>query len=87
MKKIHIFSLVGLISTSLHAGIVELVEGAGETATAPLVGISPEHSTRYHLSQGTEKMAHGTGDIVRSPLTLGIGVDDEYYNEYYGEGY
>lgn len=83
MKKIYILSLVSLVSVSLHAGMVDLVEGAGEAATAPLVGINPEHSTRYHLSQGTEKMAHGTGDIIRSPLTLGLGINDEYY----GEGY
>ncbi len=83
MKKIYLLAFASLFSVSLNAGVVELVEGAGETATAPLVGISPEHSTRYHLEQGTEKMAHGTGDIIRSPLTLGLGIDDEYYSEGY----
>lgn len=75
-------AIIGLIAAqSASAGIFDIVEGAGETAVSPVVGLSPEHSFRYHAGEGLHKMGQGTRDVIRSPLTLGIGAD-EYYDEY-----
>lgn len=70
-------AIIGLIAAqSASAGIFDIVEGAGETAVSPVVGLGPEHSFRYHAGEGLHKIGHGTRDIIESPLTLGIGVDE-----------
>ena len=75
-------AIIGLIAAqSASAGIFDIVEGAGETAVSPIIGLSPEHSFRYHAGEGLSKVGQGTGDVIRSPLTLGIGAD-EYYDDY-----
>jgi hypothetical protein len=74
-------ALVLIFAQITSAGIFDIVEGAGETAVSPIIGLSPEHSFRYHAGEGLSKIGEGTRDVIRSPLTLGVNGDD-YSDDY-----